>query len=221
MYDFNQQKVFSFLIDQKFGLKSIGNLIYLKNNNYISYYYSYTYISIIKFTISLDQLNEINLDIKNKIEIGNNIYIDMISCIKTEKSRIIICFYGYREEYNKYYYYNITAYTQDLIDLCKEQKKITYYSYYYTSADSFIKCIAFKEDVGAFFHYKDNDPVIFFREYINKTFKIYFDEIFLDQFSFDTRRNTNDFIKISKDKLGFFSSSPDSETIYIIIINFI
>ena len=45
--------------------------------------------------------------------------------------------------------------------------------------------------------------------------------IILDQFYFSSSREKNDFIKISNDKLGFFSVSENSETIYITIINFI
>ena len=231
IYDFNQQRVFSKSLNTMLGFQNyifLGSLIYLGNNAYI-YFFSYEDVNfgkqavIIKFTLNLDENNKINLIITNTTKICKNIYNNMISCFKTEKNGIIICFYIY-EEYEKYY--NIIAYTQDLVYLCKEQKKINhyYYDYYYYDIDSFIYSIAFKEDVGAFIYYKDYLPVIFFREYINNSFQNYYydiEEIILNQFYFSSYREKNDFIKISNDKLGFFSVSENSETIYITIINFI
>ena len=119
--------------------------------------------------------------------------------------------------------YLLIAYNRQLIELKKEFFKpsgLNIYVFFYS--------IFFREDAGAFLYYKTKTngftPIIFFKEYDveNDLFKDYFSDnnlIILDQYNFSPEYLINDLIKISDNKLGFFTSSQNLETLFIIIIN--
>ena len=225
IYDFNKKRHFSELTSEILGFKDEnyrGSLIYLGNNIYIysASIYNNSILEyqpvVLKFKLNLDNLDDdynINSIIIKKAVIGININSKMTSCFKTEKSGIIICFCDFKDNGDNQISYYIIAYNQDLEYLCEEKKIILYHT------NSFIYSIPLKDDIGAFIYYKNNYPTIFFREYENKSFKNYFEEIILDKFYFNTSLSNNDLIKISNNKLGFFSISQKSKNIYIFIIN--
>ena len=225
IYDLNQKKIYYKLTRKILDFEDYnyrGNLIYLGNNTYIypGVYRkeAYKYIPVItKFQLNLID-NVINSEILIKKEINifsNNI---MINCFKTEKNGIIICFSDFRDNENilSFYYY-IAAYNQDLEYLCNYTQKITY-----NNEDTFISSIALKDDIGAFIYFEYYlKPIIFFKGYDNSNncFKDYYEQIKLDHVDYHwTTRKTNDFIKISNDKICFISSSAE-QYINIIIIN--
>ena len=139
----------------------------------------------------------------------------MLNCFKTEKNGIIICFCDYYKNNENYYY--IAAYNQDLEYLCNYTQKINIYK----DIDTFIYSIGLKDDIGAFIYFEnDRKPKIFFKGYDNSNncFKDFFEQIKLDHLNFYSARKTNDFIKISNDKICLISSY-ERKIIYIVIIN--
>ena len=182
----------------------------------------------------IDSLNigviiQFNLDLKttglfssncitNKIE---NTTGEIASCFVTENKKTIICFYLYKNGTLESYL--LLAYNRQLIELKKEFFKpsgLNRYVFFYS--------IFFREDAGAFIYFKtqtvDFAPIIFFKEYDvnNNSFKDYFSNnnlIILDKYIFSPEYLLNDLIKISDNKLGFFTSSQNLETLFIILIN--
>ena len=223
IYDFSSKELFYESKSDILGFHDEnyrGNLIYLFDNIYIYSGLKYNYsISDYQPVITKFQLNLYNDDYNKRIKysIINNtltdikVYSNMISCFKTEKSGIIICFCVYNENPNYYY---IAAYTQHLEYLCKEENSIII-----ENKKVFIYSIVLKDDVGAFIYYENNYPIIFFREYDNKSFKNYFEQIILDKYYFDFYQENNDLIRISNDKLGFFSVQKNLGIIYVVIIH--
>jgi hypothetical protein len=194
-----------------------------ESNNYI--------LSCISEIDSLDSgvIIQFNLDLKttglfssncitNKIE---NTTGEIASCFVTENKKTIICFYLYKNGTLESYL--LLAYNRQLIELKKEFFKpsgLNRYVFFYS--------IFFREDAGAFIYFKtqtvDFAPIIFFKEYDvnNNSFKDYFSNnnlIILDKYIFSPEYLLNDLIKISDNKLGFFTSSKNLETLFIILIN--
>ena len=139
----------------------LSGLEYYEENNKILYYNQY----IVKFNIYLisDSLN-ISIKVDKKF---SNTPLEFGSCFLTEESEIIICFYGYKEQYL------ISAYTKDLTNLTEEfytlnkNEVLNYYYYFYFYAIYF-----FKEDAGVFINYiykkGDHYPAILFKKYLKK-----------------------------------------------------
>ena len=157
-------------------------------------------------------------NITYKIE---NTFGEISSCFITEKHKTVICFYIYQNETLTSYL--LIAYNSQLEELKKEFFKPSGFSIF-----TFFYSIFFRENAGAFIYYKNemNDflPIIFFKEYNveDESFKYYFsnnDLIILDKFIFRTEYLINDLIKISDNKLGFFTSSQNLETLFITLIN--
>ena len=149
--------------------------------------------------------------ITNKIE---NIFGEVASCFITEKHKTIICFYIYKNDTLESYL--LIAYNEQLVELNKELFKpsgLNRFVFFYS--------IFFRENAGAFIYFKTKEvdlvPIIFFKEYdVNDdSFKDYFPNnnlIILDKYIFSPDYLINDLIKISDNKLGFFTSSQNLET---------
>ena len=189
-----------------------AGLIKYKNDIY------YSKIIIINLSIQGSQLN-CNID-KNQTELLS--FGKFGSCFVTEERNIIICFYGKKTDSNLSFY--ILAYDLNLNSLNYTEYKdsgIRENHYYY--------CILFKQNIGAFIYYRfeTNDihyPIIIFKEFkeTENKFQNYFsdiDKIELNQYIFNSTNINNDLIKISPNKIGFFTGSIDSEIVYIIILN--
>ena len=208
------------------------NLIKLKENSFIlsgieemsNQYYQ----KIIKFDLNLQLENSGNLFFSNIIcENKRKACYDkeIASCFITEKN-IILCFYCFeRDNSSDDLYYLITAYSSNLTKLSETEindSGIKTNSYFYS--------ISFKEEAGIFIYYKHNNtmdyPIIFFKQFIseNSSFSNYFSDIgniVLNKYYFDDNYILNDIIKISDNKIAFFTTSKyDKAILYIIIINY-
>ena len=205
------------------------NLIRINTNSYILSVLNilgayYTPI-IIKFDLNLTNLNQLyssNFNIKEN-DYG---YGGIVSCFQTENNKIIICFYGGLDPGWKYKLI-IVSYNITLSELKKEEIK-SHNGNFFEFGDYFYS-IFFKEDGGFFIYYMKNSigkkyPFVIFKKYnkIDNKFENYFsniNEIKLNKNIFDTGYLKNDIIKISDNKLGFFTVSENHDIIFIILLN--
>ena len=204
------------------------NLIKLNDNSYIlsgierNDQYNQ---KILKFDLNLELRDSGNLFFSNIIHENKRRSCDnmqIASCFTTEKNTII-CFYCFEKETSSdKLYFLITAYSNDLKILSEieiNDSGIKNDSYFYS--------ISFKEEVGIFIYYNRSNttdyPVIFFKEFIsqNCSFSNYFkdfDNIVLNKYYFNNNYIRNDIIKISDNKIAFFTTSSEKDILYIIII---
>ena len=148
-------------------------------------------------------------------------FLDMASCFITEKNENLICFYGY--DNSSYISYLLISYNKELKELRREYlnpSDINYGAFFYS--------IFFRENAGVFIYYKNESnvyyPNIFFKEYDveDDSFKDYFlnnNLVVLNKYAFNTDYLNNDIIKISDNKIGFFTSSKNLEVLFIVILN--
>ena len=228
LYDFENSKIISKRTQDLIGFYNKNmrsNLLNIdkENNTYIlsciSDINSINSGIILRFNLELKTTGlSFSNNITNKIE---NIHGEVASCFVTEKHRLIICFYIFKNDTLSSYL--LIAYNSQLVELKKEFFKpsgLNIHVFFYS--------IFFREDVGAFIYYRTKtdgfSPIIFFKEYDveDNSFKDYFsnnNSIILDKYNFKPDSLINDLIKISDNKLGFFTSSQNLETLFIILIN--
>ena len=174
---------------------------------------------ILKFDLELKE-DGISFSNYNTTKMEHS-FLDIASCFITEKNEILICFYGY--DNSSYIGYLFISYNNELEELRRE---------YFTPLDinyaAFFYSIFFRENAGVFIYYKyeSNEyyPNIFFKEYDveDDSFKDYFLDnnlVVLNKYAFNTDYLANDIIKISENKIGFFTSSKDLEILFIVILN--
>ena len=230
IYDFTNKKIISTLTKDLINCENKNMKSNLINIGFMRNTYIFSCLTkiddietavIMKFNLKLEN-NEIYFSNCIRKEIGHS-FGEIGSCFFTEKSQMIICFYLFSESFFNTYFLFI-AIDKEFNFLIQEKynpplKSI--YAYFYS--------IFFKEDAGAFVYYKFESqnfyPVIFFKEFNmrERIFKDHFlnnNEIILDKYIFNVGHNYNDLIKISNNKLGFFTASMNLEVIYIIILNF-
>ena len=118
-----------------------------------------------------------------------NIFGELASCFVTEKNGLIICFYGYKN--GEYVSYLLIAYNNQFKQLTQN-----YFNTLAINMDAFFYSIFFREDSGAFIYY--NNQTLYYG-YPNNLI--------------------NDLIKLSDNKLAFFTSSANLEILFIVILN--
>ena len=230
IFDYDNKRIISALTIDLIDLDNynIGiNLIKIDNNSYICSGLKLNSSIFTPVIIKLDlEINDLNKIVTTspliKIEEEEKGFGEFASCFLTEKSEILICFYGYTISNNLYYL--ITAYNKNLTKLSKEQ---CYFSG--IQIDNYFYCTSFKEDAGVFIYYNYTSseyyyPVIYFKNYniSNNSFENYFKDIefiILDKYLFITESLSNNLMKISDNKLAFFTASKNTEKVYIVLIN--
>ena len=225
IFDYESKAIISNKSNLLIGFKYINrraDLVKIDTNSYIlsgskNISSSLFHSVIVKFNLYLaDEGYLYSSDIVKKEQ--NNSFSQYGSCFKTNISQIIICFYGYRNNDNNIY--SITAFTKNLTFL--KEEKITDseindqdFRYFYS--------LYFKEDGGAFTYYnKLNDSLIFFKKYNKDNGNI--ENIFPDIKEIKLNRIyinnafsvQNDIIRISDNKIVFFTISQNCEILYII-----
>ena len=160
---------------------------------------------IVKFQISINNLNKIIISEKSELE--NSIGLSEMQSHFVTENNIIITFFAYSSPSA---HFNITALEPNLNIICEEKIEDSN-----INKDYYFSSFHFKGEVGAFVYFKKyNDgiksyyyPYIFFKEYKSDNLKIqdYFsinNYITLNKYSFMPYLLNNDFKKISNNKIG-------------------
>ena len=231
IYDLENESVYNELTQNLIGYNIFnmkGNLFNINNKNLYIYECivknSGVYSAIfIKFELSLNE-NKI-VSSKKKEIIKSNVGSEIQSGFKTEEN-LIIFFYANSTSYD---HYNILVLDYNLNELCHTKLEEHLYN-----RNFFFGCIHYQGEAGAFLYYKKFTisgstiyyPYIFFRKYNkeNGEFEDFFannNYITLDKFIFNKDLINNDLIKLSNNKIVFFSTSDDSLILYIVVLNII
>ena len=230
LFDFDANKIFSKKSNELFGYSLYNmrpNLIEIDKEDNTFIFPSIAYVDgvfsgiIFKFDLNINS-NTISLSDRNNIVI-KNCFGEIASCFFVKAIEVVICFYGCINDGKESYF--ILAYDDDLHEVAKHFFTPTGFN-----KDLYFYSIYFRENAGAFIYYQTisdvSHPVIFFKK-LNQSkdsFIDYFSEnnsIILDnRFTFNTNYMSNDLIKINDNKLGFFTSSNNFQTLYIIILYF-
>jgi len=228
IYDFENNKIISMKTEDLIGYYSFNrkpNLLKInkERNSYIfnciaSIENTNTAV-ILKFDL---ELKEDGFSFSNRnITKMEHSFLDIASCFITEKNVTLICFYGY--DNSSYISYLLIAYNNELEELTRE-----YIPSFGLNYKVFFYSIFFKENAGVFIYYKNESnvyyPNIFFKQYDvkNDSFENYFLDnnlVVLNEYVFNTDYLLNDIIKISDNKIGFFTSSKNLEVLFIVILN--
>jgi len=230
LFDFENNKIISNKTEDLIGYYNLNlrsNLLKInkEENTYIfpciSDINDKRYAILLKFDLELKENGGFSFSDCTKRE-EENIYGEIASCFVTEKNRIIICFYAYKN--GEFISYLLIAYDKEFNQLVKD-----YFIPPGLNINAFFYSIFFRGDSGAFIFYNNQTkevayPNIKFIKYDVEEgkFKEYFSDnnlIVLNEYIFNYGSLINDLIKISDNKLGFFTSSSNLETLYIIILN--
>ena len=228
IYDFENNKIISMKTEDLIGYYSFNRKPNLLKINKERNSYIFNCIASIKNTNTAVIL-KFNLELKEDGFSFKNLnmtkmehsFLDIASCFITKKNETLICFYGY--DNSSYSSYLLIAYNNELEELARE-----YFSPFDLNYEAFFYSIFFRENAGVFIYYKNESnvyyPYIFFKEYDveDDSFKDYFlnnSLIVLNEYVFNTDYLLNDIIKISDNKIGFFTSSKNLEVLFIIILN--
>ena len=230
LFDFENNKIISNKTLDLIGYINLNlksNLINInkERNTYIfsciSDFEDKRYGIILKFDLELKKSGGFTFSdcTTKKIE---NIFGELASCFVTEKNGLIICFYGYIN--GEFVSYLLIAYNNKFKQLNKD-----YFIPTGINMNAYFYSIFFREDSGAFIYYNNQTldfgyPNIKFIKYDvdEGSFKDYFLEnnlIVLNKYIFNNGNLINDLIKISDNKLGFFTSSANLEILFIVILN--
>ena len=230
LFDFENNNIISNKTQNLIGYNNLNmkpNLINIdkESNTYIfsciSDINNMRYAIILKFDLELKKGGGLTFsDCTTKII--ENIFGELASCFVTEKNGLIICFYGYKN--GDFISYLLIAYNNEFKELKKD-----YFIPTGINMGAFFYSIFFREDSGAFIYFNNETlyvgyPNIKFIKYdIDEgSFKDYFSNIniiVLNKYLFNCGNLINDLIKISDNKLVFFTSLYNLETLYIIILN--
>ena len=228
IFDFEKNKIISIKTKDLIGYPSFNRKPNLLKINKERNTYIFNCITNIENIITANLL-KFDLELKgDSLSFSNctsakiqHIFWDISSCFVTEKKETIICFYGYNNDLNVSYQF--IAYNKELKELTRE-----YFTPLYIDYKVFFYSIFFRENAGTFIYYNNESnvyyPNIFFKEYDveNNYFKDYFLDnnlVVLNEYIFNTDFLVNDIIKISDNKIGFFTSLQNLEVLFIVILN--
>ena len=228
LFDFENNKIISIKTENLIGYLSYNmkpNLLKIskEGNTYIfstmSDIDNIPCAIILKFNLELKESKFSFSDSSEKII--EHVFGYIASCFIIEKNEILICFYGYDNQ-------TIVSYLFLAYNNLFEELRREYFTPLGINKNVFFYSIFFRENAGVFLFYKNEFdtfyPVIFFKQYDEEdgSFKDYFlnnNLIVLNEYIFNTDYLLNDLIKISDNKLVFFTSSKNLETLFIIIFN--
>ena len=227
IFDFDNNKIISKKTEDLIGYNNKNmkaNLLNIDKERNIYIFSGITEIDsitsaiILKFNLELET-NELSFTCYATSKI-DNMFGELGSCFVTEKHENIICFYLFKNDTLSSYL--LLAYDNKLVKLKEEYFRtsgLNIFAYFYS--------VFFRENAGAFIYYRMETsgtyPNIFFKEYNieENSFKDCFSDnnlIQLKNYIFDAGYLLNDLIKISDNKLGFFTSQ-NYETLFINLIS--
>jgi len=235
LYDMQNSNTYSnktrLFFDNQIFINIRGSLFNLKDSNYIIYAglcvtYQSSWNNVLPssytsnfalFKIKIDSVDNFkNLNIHPTVSEKYTAYGKMVSCFQTE-NKIIVCLYIISLTDKRY---KIITFNENF-DIGKKDFDI---SVNYMDENIFFKCIHYKDEIGVFFYYDNNDgyiyPKIFFYYIEAITFE-YKSSFIFDKYqnNYNTSLNLNDLMKISDEEICFSSLSENRETLYIIILN--
>ena len=232
LYDFEYDRIYqkqtSMITNKEHQTKRQAGLLILGSDN--KYYSIYGFLlnrkfHLFKFSFSSKTSIENNLEIKeneneNQIENVNENGFS-VSCFKTENN-IIICFY-YNDERKP------VIYAMDENFIQKGIFSLNYKGDF--EGESFIKCIHFIQEIGAFSFYDYDDnlkycPFIYLIKFLNGNFvncyvNLPTPYIILNYYNFERYTLMNDLTKVSDNKICFTATVSEHDTLYIIVLNII
>ena len=175
----------------------------LATDNNIDYFY----LKKAKFDESYNA--EILGETKVESYSGSNI----VSCYETTSS-FIVCFYRNKE--NKHM---MIVHNQDL-----EQKAYSCFDDGISKNQTFLKCVHFSNDAGAFAYFtNDAQPllIIKFKNYENNQINDYYQNVpylILNNYNLNTFMTLSDLAKVNNKKIYYVGTSNDNKILYIISI---
>ena len=175
----------------------------LSKDNNIDYFY----LKKVKFN------NSYEAEIIKETKVVSNLGSNIVSCYETSKSSIV-CFYRNQEKI-----YIMIAYNQDL-----EQEASLPFDDGNSNAQTFLKCVHFSNDAGAFAYFiNDAQPLlkIKFKNYENNQITDYYQSVpylILNNNNLNTFMTLSDIAKVSNKKIYYVGTSYNNKILYIISI---